>query len=173
MLIYVLQIYQATNSSPTFSPCKGTKENNFTGGCQQSCVPLLKSYLEMYISAYFHKEVSALVRENSWRVVTLEPSLKVKDPQRLKCYFPAPWKEELTPPSSPGPWSPPPWRLTRSGFVNSTASFFPLAFCPRCHWSLSITDIFNAAKIPKHMLYEDRPVQRKYLKDMSCNTFRK
>ena len=134
MPIYVLQIYQATNSSPTFSPCKGTKENNFTGGCQQSCVPLLKSY--------------------SWRVVTLEPSLKVKDPQRLKCYFPAPWKEELTPPCSPGPWSPPPWRSTRSGFVNSTASFFPLAFCPRCQWSLSITDVFNAVKIPKHMLYE-------------------
>ena len=54
MLIYVLQIYQATNSSPTFSPCKGTRENNFTGGCKQSCVPSLKSYLEMYISAYFH-----------------------------------------------------------------------------------------------------------------------
>ena len=72
MLIYVLQIYQATNSSPTFSPCKGTRENNFTGGCKQSCVPLLKSYLEMYISAYQLKKIPE-------EYLPLEPPLKVKE----------------------------------------------------------------------------------------------
>ena len=29
--------------------------------------------------------------------------------------LPAPWKEVWTPPCSPGPWSPPPWRSTHSG----------------------------------------------------------
>ena len=103
MLIYVLQIYQATNSSPTFSPCKGTRENNFTGGCKQSCVPSLKSYLEMYISAYFHKDASALIKENSWRVVTLGAPSQSQRLPKIEVLFPSSLKRGVD--SSLFPWT--------------------------------------------------------------------
>ena len=51
-----------------------------------------------------------------------------------KICFPAPWKEEWTPPSSPGPSPPPPSTSTPSGSASSTASFFLLASSPRSEW---------------------------------------